>query len=124
MCSVFKKVRKSATTRTGLKKRVFVEIFEATGGIPDGVYELEEITEHGFVMHIQKKVFLGILDRSDCKYRFISSSEDPECTTLEDFLVKYWQLMETSQNSRSWYRKFKEPITFCIMDKTIQGYLP
>jgi hypothetical protein len=121
MSSVFRKIRKS-DRQGALKKKVFVEILDAIGGIPEGIYEVEEMQENGFVLHIQHKVFLGILDKSYCKYRFISSDENPECTRLEEFLVRYWKQVDASKNHLI-CRKYSEPVTFCVMDKRIQGYV-
>jgi hypothetical protein len=120
MSSIFRKVRKSA--KSALKNKVFVEIFEEVGGIPAGVYELEEMMPDGFVLHVQKKVFLGVLDESFCRYRFIPSTENPESTSLEDFLVKYWSLFEKLKKDKKNQDKFQPPKTFCFMDKDILGY--
>jgi hypothetical protein len=119
MASVFRIAKKR---KYALHRKLYVELLDSVGGIPGGIYEVFDILPHGFIAHFKGKVLFGVEDISGKKYRYLPLKEDKRSTTLEEFLVLYWQMMEDNKKPRFRNIFSPEPHSFCIMDPSLASH--
>jgi len=101
---------------------LYITLLKNAGPIPMGIYKVIECTTGGFVCECGRKIIFGFEEISNDYFSLFRQQKEVKClTSVEEFLVRYWSLMdELSNKSLFWKLWTPGPKTFCLLDPSLE----
>ena len=99
----------------------YIDLTKNVGPIPKGRYKLLERTRNGFVCECGRKILFGLESISEDYFHLTQNQEIGALTSVEEFLVRYWSLMDEISRKPAWrILTSGSPKTFCLLDPSLE----
>ena len=109
-------------TRKSIKNisNIYLDLRKNAGPIPKGIYKVVERTRNGFVCECGRKILFGLESLSKEYFEVVKDQEITSLTSVEEFIVKYWILMDEISRKPVWKLWTDDPKTFCLIDPSLE----
>ncbi len=102
------------------RSETYLRLLKNAGPIPKGIYKVIDRGSRGFICECGWKIIFGIEYIKEDSYQILRKKEVDSITSVEEFLVRYWSLMD-EYSRRPYFLKIipRVPKTFCILDPSL-----